>query len=966
MDLNQTLLSRIMNTIHDLVVVIDKNFRIEYQNQSFENFIQLNSQDFKEIGNQSIDQILPPPLMPIANAVHSSFEQQKVVQNILEVESSLSLHYYKLTAIPYFSEMGMSSSICILTNITNQELKKREYKQQNLFHSTLIKRLPTGVFVFDYLENTPSISLWNPRMESYFNITETEILGESYTYCFSEELSRLFGEALESIKATGFYYSLEGQRVSTPMGIRYFHIILNPIRDNQDNSQTYLCLMTDTTESVKQNKELEVTKQKLEVSLNTTSELLEQTGAEFSSIIDSSFEVSIFSLDKDLKYRFFNTRHALFMRETYGVKIKKDEPEVLVRDENDTSGMPILNQIESAFKGQTVKTEIIFHLPEGAPIFMDTAFSPLYDNGEITGVTALLFDATDHRDAMAKAGIFQTVADHAEYGVLILDQDYVIQYINPYWKDILFRSKKEVLGSPFETVFPEDQGIPIKMAMKAMDEGGGNRGVRVDFNPTDEEIIHTILNFVSYEDKSIKARGIALFCLDITAMVQAKNSLIEARDNAEKASIQKSSFVANMSHEFRTPLNAILGFSTLLKDYIADPVPQSHLESIINSSNVLKKLINTVLDFSKIEAGRMEIVLASVETKPFFQEVYDMFCFQFSEKRIDFEIRGITPIPRTLVMDGLRVQQIFINLINNALKFTHRGCVKILLKYNENTQTLIISIEDSGIGIATKDQQKIFDTFEQSEKNNNRKYEGTGLGLAITEKFITLMGGSIKLSSDIGTGCRFTMKLPLKRSNAETHQQLRYHQKISIENSLQCYADTSILNENMKKFGNQHGIRFLPLSSLTPENSKYALKIIYGEPNRKLSSEERKRTIFMVEHQNFLKINDEEKFNIITMGMSEIKRLYAIISILSGLQLITMNNKLNLSLLNTEETENLRRAIDLRIISDIENALPILEKCEDETKPYSLPIKDALTQFDIPALEDLLDKVGDILSNENS
>jgi hypothetical protein len=129
-----------------------------------------------------------------------------------------------------------------------------------------------------------------------------------------------------------------------------------------------------------------------------------------------------------------------------------------------------------------------------------------------------------------------------------------------------------------------------------------------------------------------------------------------------------------------------------------------------------------------------------------------------------------------------------------------------------------------------------------------------------------------------------------------------------------------------------------------------------------MSSEERKRTIFMVDHQIYPEIKDEEKFNIITMGMSEIKRFYAIMSIFGGQQLNSEKDSLDLTLLNTEEMSILKKAIDLRIISDIENALPLLEKCEDESKPYSIPIKDALTQFDIPALEDLLDKVGELFS----
>ena len=868
-----------------------------------------------------------------------------------------------MTVIPEFTEKGISLAICILTDISDYELKHREFKQRDCFHTALIKRLPIGVFMFDVIDNIPSISLWNPRMEKLFNIDEPEMLSKSYSCFLSEALTEIFDEALTSINQTGLYYSLEAQKVSTPRGERFFHIIINPI-SNGDTLSSYLCLMTDITESLEQKRELEHTKQELEVSLNTTSELLDQTGSEFSSIIDSSFKVSIFSLDRDLKYRFFNTRHAILMRERFGIKIKKGQT-VPLTTANEI-GMPIIDCLETAFKGKSFNRDLAFHFSDGSTFFADAAFSPLYDDDDITGVTVLLFDATEQRNAMTKAGIFQIVADHAEYGVLILNEENRIEYINPYWKEKLYCSDESPQGTLFDRAFPPDQVHLIQQSLKNLEQGGTHEKAQIEFScPSGvAKTVHTIVNFVSYEDRDLKARGVALFCLDITAMEEARSHLIEARDDAERASIQKSTFVANMSHEFRTPLNAILGFSSLLKGHVSDPVSEGHLESIINSSNTLKKLINTVLDFSKIEAGKMEITPVPVDIQRFFNDLFQMFRFQFEEKKIDFEIVGRSPIPSRLMMDALRMQQIFINLINNALKFTHHGCVKVLLKYLEDKKTLLISIEDSGIGIAEEDHAKVFDTFEQREKSNKRQYEGTGLGLAITEKFIKLMKGSIRLRSDLGTGCCFAIRLPLEKTEDAESFRIHHHQPISSREDMQCFVHPSLFTEKMKRFGKAYRIDFRSMDTRREEPADGVFKIIPGIPDGTIHGEESRTTIYICEHREYLSLTEKENFQILTKAMPEIKILFVILSLLSRVERTVHKGQFLFSLLSKDELGVLKRAAELKIFTDIEEALPLLQKCEDESHAYSRKIETAMSQFDIEALEKLLDKLGELLSTE--
>lgn len=308
-----------------------------------------------------------------------------------------------------------------------------------------------------------------------------------------------------------------------------------------------------------------------------------------------------------------------------------------------------------------------------------------------------------------------------------------------------------------------------------------------------------------------------------------------AEAEAESANKAKSEFVATLSHEIRSPMNSIIGYADVLSTVIEDEKQSHYLNSIRNSGRGLLELINDTLDLSKIEAGKLDLEYKSINIRHLIENIQQVFYLKSVEKELLLSYEIDPDIPNALVLCDTRLRQILINIVDNAIKFTEKGKVSILVKRrsplsDQNKMDLSIEIIDTGIGIAQEQQEIIFNAFQQSEGQKYQKYGGTGLGLSICKSLMELMGGSIQLKSKAGEGTHFTLILNEVLISSEREQE-KYegslHQLELQDQSILIVDDGKANRKIIKEF-----LRPTKAIILEAENGEKAIEIaLEKKPN---------------------------------------------------------------------------------------------------------------------------------------
>jgi PAS domain S-box-containing protein len=413
---------------------------------------------------------------------------------------------------------------------------------------------------------------------------------------------------------------------------------------------------------------------------------------------------------------------------------------------------------------------------DGSMIFVSLVVSCIRGaNNEITGYLGVATDITSRKevkaDLMNEKLRLQAFVEHAPAAVAMLDNELRYVAVSNRWVEEYKLEGRQLIGNSHYEIFPnvsdEWKKIHQKCLLGAVEIS--NEDIwRPEGWDHDQYLKWEVRPWYLF-DGSIG--GIMMFTQDITELSLQRVELKQAKQRAEEASIAKSEFLANMSHEIRTPLNGVIGFTDLLLKTEINETQKQYLSIVNQSGNALLGIINDILDFSKIEAGKLELDMEKVDLFDLGSQAADVISFQAQQKGLEVLLNISNDLPRFIWTDEVRLKQVMINLLGNAVKFTEAGEIELKIYpigfEKKGESTLRFEVRDTGVGIKPERRQKIFEAFGQEDASTTKKYGGTGLGLTISNKLLQLMGSGLQLNSEVGKGSRFYFDLALRVEKGE-------------------------------------------------------------------------------------------------------------------------------------------------------------------------------------------------------
>ncbi len=466
----------------------------------------------------------------------------------------------------------------------------------------------------------------------------------------------------------------------------------------------------------------------------------------------------------------------------------------------------------------------------------------------------LLMDANEQRQR-AENALKQLEKSHAEIlklsqaveqspaAVAITNTDGVVEYVNQTFVEFTGYDKDEIRGQKLNILrSPETNEDFYEGLWSTIKKGQSWKGEFHNRHKSGRLYWESVVISPIFNEKNEIVNFVKV-AQDISDRKALEKDLIEARDRANLATRAKSEFLANMSHEIRTPMNAILGFADLLSYSLTDSRSIDYVESLKISGKNLLNLINDILDLSKVEAGMLKISKDFVSFRQLIREINQIFFYKATEKGLKLHLNVEDNFPEFMFTDETRLRQILLNLVSNALKYTETGEVTLCAKAGEprypasedTTQQqgdITISVKDTGIGMSESFQEVLFESFTQEEGHDRKKQSGTGLGLAITKNLVTLLGGTISVTSKQGEGSTFNVYFPRvivsdNQFQKEVRPELNW-EDVRFEESTVLVVDD--VDDNLKFLSRM--LEYAGINVITAASAEEALNILkYETPN---------------------------------------------------------------------------------------------------------------------------------------
>ncbi|MDH5717586.1 MAG: PAS domain S-box protein [Spirochaetia bacterium] len=360
------------------------------------------------------------------------------------------------------------------------------------------------------------------------------------------------------------------------------------------------------------------------------------------------------------------------------------------------------------------------------------------------------------------------ILEQSPVSIVLTNKNAEIEYVNPKFCEVAGYTKDEVIGKHTRTLksgkYPSDYYQKMWNDILTKGEWQGE----FHNKKKNGELFWERASISAIKDKNGNITDFVALKEDITKQKEIEEAIIKAKNMAERANRAKTNFLAVMSHEIRTPMNGMLGMADLLSKTKLDNTQKEYLETIRFSGETLLTVINDILDISKIESGKMRLEKRAVNINQMINETMQLFKPLADSKKIKIKSEISKNMPAYIEADPVRLRQILLNLMNNAVKFTKKGYIKIKVtskKINNTISQISFSVIDTGIGISKNKLKTIFFSFKQSDESTARKYGGTGLGLAICKKLVEMMDGKINVKSELNSGSEFYFTIKTKITN---------------------------------------------------------------------------------------------------------------------------------------------------------------------------------------------------------
>ena len=745
---------------------------------------------FSAIRSISIDENIPEGRGPVGTAIRTGIA---VVSNDIENDpimepwrqSALERGYLSIMAVPIksFGKVigayvlyagdknffdaeevalleGVAEDISFALELFNKETRRSKaedaiFESEKRYH-TLTEVSPVGIFRTDASGSTTFV---NSRWCEIAGFTFQQAIGNGWLDAVHPDDKKSLIENWN--KATlNHVISTSEYRFVRPDG-RIIWVMGQAITEmNSENEVVgYVGTITDITERKLSEEKFKKMNKKMEAIIEAIPDLM------FEVSVDGTF-YDYYSKRKDV---------LLVPPEEF---IGKNIYEVFPRD---AASACLLALKEAAEQGVSTGIQYSLQLPQGK-FWFELSIAPMEQNDDtITHFICLARDIT-----VAKKGDealliseqrYRGLLDNLEAGVVVHGGDSKILLFNQKASELLGMQFHNLIGidsSDTGWQFINEDGTemhledyPISKILKS--KKAINNYTMGRCHPVTGRISWVLVSGYPTFEESNEISEVVISFIDISERKEMESEIRAAQEQAESANKAKTDFLANMSHEIRTPLNGIIGFTDLLINSDLNSSQLEYMSTVQESANSLMQIVNDVLDFSKIESGKLELNEEEIDLFELIDQVIDLFKFAALQKNINLHLKIDNSIPQYIIGDSLRLKQILVNLISNAIKFTQEGEVKLEISKEKNVQDnaceITFSVKDTGIGIKEDNYKKIFSSFVQEDNSTSRKFGGTGLGLAISNQLVELMNSALNLESVYGLGSNFFFSIKLQTAN---------------------------------------------------------------------------------------------------------------------------------------------------------------------------------------------------------